>query len=107
MRHPSSQDWRLFRLGVCLGGLILFPLGFLISQQFRCIVSNVTVVEEMRWLKSNPDESAPPMRGEPKWALYSPFDTGSSLQNVAAFVRGERRGGAAAAREASQRKRQE
>ena len=109
-RQPSLQDWRLFRLGVSLGGLILLPLGVLIQQQLRCIVSNVTVVEEMRWLKRNPRESALPVRGEPMWALYSPFDTGSSFANLAAFLRGERRGGQVErhrARQALQRKRQE
>ena len=98
---PTDEWQRLYILGMLLGIITLLPLGNLLADQLRRIMSNVTAVEERRWQRSHPNE-LPPMRPDPelpratwearmaRWREYAPYDKGSAMRNLAAFVRCER-----------------
>ena len=87
--YHESPRTRLYTFGVVLGIILLVPVGSLLLQQQRMIRSNVTVVEELRWMRNHPDTD-PPRRGSPMWQFYAPHDTGSALRNIAAFAQGKR-----------------
>ena len=88
-REEAPIYVRLYCLGVVVGMLILIPLGLLIMQQSRFILSNVTASEELAWIRNNPLMMLPD-RGAPGWDLYAPYD-GGRLRNLGRFLRGDRR----------------
>ena len=86
----DSVRTRLMLLGVFTGVGVLIPLAILTHAQIGAILSNVTTVEQMRWARTKGERLAmgkgTPSRGHPQWREYAPFDLGSRLANLAAFV---------------------
>ena len=91
MGAPSSIPSRLFAFGVVFAICVVPPLCFLIVQQHRLVLSNVTLVEELRWIRLHPGADTPRTRTTQGWNDYAPHDTGSSVGNFLAFWRAERR----------------
>ena len=96
MRHPppvgdpGSLQHRLVIFSILLGLCLLPPLAILLWQQHRLVLSNVTVVEELRWLRNNVGVDPPGTRACPSWKSYAPHDKGSNLSNLLAFLRAGR-----------------
>jgi hypothetical protein len=83
---------RLYAFGVLLGLVLLFPLSYLLYGQLRGILSNTTLVEEMRWMREHPGVALPSSRADADWQSFAPHDRGSAPRNVIAFVLARRSG---------------
>ena len=90
--NGGSVYTRLFSFGVFFGIGCLVPLVILIYSQFRTLSANITTVEEMAWSRAHPNYGwAPDRNSDPvMWRVYAPYDRGSRLANLAAFVSGRR-----------------
>lgn len=86
--EPGAARTRLLALGLLLGLALLVPLGILIYNQLLLILCNVTTVEELRWQRKH--TGSRPSRGTALWPLYAPFDKGSDLANLIAFIWADR-----------------
>ena len=88
--EEKDLESRLFIFGVLFGMAILLPVGFLVKQQHRLLLSNVTMLEELRWIRQHPGTDPPSTRTSAGWKGYAPYDKGSSLRNYIAFWKGDR-----------------
>ena len=80
---------RLLLLSEALALLLVLLISTLLYAQLRLICANVLTVEQIRWHRQHPGESAP-SRGQPGWSEYAPYDLGSNWRCLVGFARGER-----------------